>query len=186
MNTPAHTLQDDFGVVTARDTVRIERLLPGPIQRIWDHLTEPDLRGRWLAAGNIEPRVGGRVELIFNNSRLTADDDPPPAKYAQYANETRMVGNITEYDPPRVLAYTWGEDADTDSHVRFELSEHGDQVRLIVTHSRIGSREGMLSISSGWHTHLEILRARVAGRTPEGFWRMHTRLEREYAGRIPL
>ncbi|HEY1755821.1 MAG TPA: hypothetical protein VGG72_10525 [Bryobacteraceae bacterium] len=36
-------------------TARFERLLPGPIERVWDYLTQPDLRRTWLAesAGDI-------------------------------------------------------------------------------------------------------------------------------------
>jgi hypothetical protein len=30
-------------------SVRIERLLPGPIERVWDYLTQPDLQRTWLA-----------------------------------------------------------------------------------------------------------------------------------------
>ena len=33
---------DTYGVQTAPDTVRIERLLPGPIERLWAYLTESD------------------------------------------------------------------------------------------------------------------------------------------------
>jgi hypothetical protein len=29
--------------------VRFERLLPGPIERVWDYLTKPDLQRTWLA-----------------------------------------------------------------------------------------------------------------------------------------
>lgn len=185
MNTATQVPLDDYGVVTASDTVRIERLLPGPIQRVWDYLTESELRGKWFASGELDARVGGRIELVFNNSALTENDDQPPPKYAQYAGETRMEGQITEFDPPRVLAYTWGESPMTDSHVRFELSAQGEQVRLAVTHTRLPSREQMLSVAAGWHTHLDILRAQLTDRTPEGFWRMHTRMEGEYARRIP-
>ena len=174
----------DFGVRTAPDTVRVERLLPGPIERVWQYLTDAELRAQWLAGGEIEPRVDGRVELVFNNSTLTEDDDPPPAKYAQYAGESRMGGRITEFDPPHVLAYTWGEPDDSHSHVRFELDTKGAQVRLVVTHSRLATRDGMLSVAGGWHAHLDILRDRLNGRTPDGFWRSHTRLEAEYAQRL--
>jgi hypothetical protein len=35
---------------TAEDqAVRFERLLPGPIERVWDYLTKPDLQRSWLA-----------------------------------------------------------------------------------------------------------------------------------------
>lgn len=182
----ATTPVSEYGARTANDTVRIERLLPGPVQRVWDHLVDADLRGRWLAGGEIEPRPGGRVALVFRNSSLTPGDDAPPAKYAHLADEARMAGRVTDFDPPRLLAYTWGEDEGEASHVRFELSEAGDRVRLVVTHSRIGGDALLLSIASGWHAHLDILRAHLDGDTPDGFWRTHTRLEAEYARRLGL
>ncbi|GAB3100435.1 SRPBCC family protein [Lysobacter terrae] len=173
----------DYGVRTAPDTVRVERLLPGPIDRVWRYLTDADLRAQWLAGGEMEARVGGHVELQFHNSGLTDNDDPPPAKYAKY-DDARMGGTITEFDPPRTLAYTWGEE-ESASHVRFELSERGQEVHLVVTHSRLGSRDGMLSVAAGWHAHLNILRDRMTDRTPAGLWRTHTKLEAEYAQRLP-
>lgn len=174
----------DYGVRTAPDTVRVERLLPGPIERVWQYLTDSELRSQWLAGGEMEPRLAGHVELVFRNSSLAENDDPPPPKYAQFAGESRMGGTITEFDPPRVLAYTWGEADSSHSHVRFELSAQGAQVRMVVTHSRLATREGMLSVAGGWHAHLDILRDRMSGRTPDGFWRSHTRLEAEYAQRL--
>ena len=56
---------DDYGVVTEPGTVRIQRALPGPIERVWDYLTDSEKRGTWLAKGAMEPNVGGRVELHF-------------------------------------------------------------------------------------------------------------------------
>ncbi len=52
----------EYGVVTESGTVRFERVLPGPIERVWAYLTESEKRGKWLATGNMELRVGGRVE----------------------------------------------------------------------------------------------------------------------------
>lgn len=176
---------NDYGTVIAPGTVRIERSLPGPIERLWDYLTDSRKRGTWLAAGDMDLHVGGKVELVFRNSGLTADDDPPPAKYAQYAGESRTGGRITACEAPNLLAYTWGEDGGGDSEVRFELTPQGDRVHLVVTHSRLADRDTMLSVAGGWHAHLEILEARLDGREPPGFWRTHTRLESEYAQRIP-
>ncbi|WP_223620068.1 SRPBCC family protein [Lysobacter sp. ESA13C] len=177
---PTH---DDYGTVTAADTVRIERLLPGPIDRVWAYLTESDKRRRWLAAGDMELRLGGAVELVFNNDRLTRDDDPPPAKYAQYGGEHREHGQITAFDPPHLLSYTWSDVP--PSEVRFELAEEGERVRLVVTHSRLADRAMMISVAGGWHTHLGILVALLSGEQPQGFWRTHTRVEAEYERRIP-
>jgi hypothetical protein len=35
--------------ITHTQAVRFERLLPGPIERVWDYLTKPDLQRTWLA-----------------------------------------------------------------------------------------------------------------------------------------
>ena len=180
------TMMSEYGVVTAPGTVRLERTLPGPVERVWSHLIDSQKRGTWLATGEIEPRVGGRVEHVWRNNALTPDDDPPPSKYADIAEVARMEGRVTAYDPPRLLSYTWGGDpGERDSEVTFELSARGDEVLLVLTHRRLTTRDAMLGVSAGWHAHLEVLAARLAGRTPPGFWRTHNRLETEYASRIP-
>lgn len=111
-----------YGVLTEARAVRLERLLPGPIERVWSYLTDSGKRGSWLASGEMELRVGGRVEHVFRNSQLTGHDDPPPAKYAQHAGESRMQGRITACEPPRLLAYTWQGAPGEDSEVTFELT----------------------------------------------------------------
>lgn len=176
-----------YGVLTAPDTLRIERLLPGPIERVWSYLTESDKRARWLAAGDMDLQVGGRVEHVFRNWELTENDDPPPAKYAKYAEhagESRMLGRIIACEPPHSLTYTWGEAAGEYSEVTFELTGRGTKVMLVLTHRRLANRDEKLGVSAGWHTHLDILADRLRGRTSPGFWHTHTRLEAEYAKRI--
>lgn len=169
----------------AAETVRIERLLPGPIERIWTCLTEPDKRRTWLAGGAMKLQVGGAVELVFHNNALTGQpDDLPPPNYATMGGEFRMGGRIVECRPPSLLAYTWGEASGEDSLVRFELAEKGDRVSLRVTHSRLPDRAQMLSVAGGWHTHLDILADRLQGRAPRPFWATHTQLEAQYAERF--
>ena len=173
-----------YATVIAPLTVRIERLLPGPIERVWSFLTESELRGRWLASGEMELKSGGSVEHVFNNSELTENDIAAPAKYAKEAGTVRMHGRLLACEPPRLLAYTWGESEDA-SEVRFELSPQGDKVHLVLTHSCLPNREEMLSVAGGWHTHLGILLDRLEGREPAGFWKTHARLEAEYEKLIP-
>lgn len=36
---------------------RIQRLLPGSVERVWPYLTDEDLRQQWLAEGRFEPRA---------------------------------------------------------------------------------------------------------------------------------
>ena len=176
----------DHGVIVERGTVQFERLLPGPIERVWSYLTESEKRRTWLAAGEMDLRVGGRVEHVFDNARLSADGDGPPAKYAEHAGESRMHGTITACDPPRLLAYTWNEAGDGESEVRFELTSRGAKVLLSLTHRRLAGRDVVVSVSGGWHTHLDILADRLAGQEPSSFWSTHTRLEAEYEERIPV
>ena len=42
---------DAYGVLTEPATLKIQRLLPGPIERVWAYLMESELRRQWLAAG---------------------------------------------------------------------------------------------------------------------------------------
>jgi uncharacterized protein YndB with AHSA1/START domain len=183
MSNREETEMSDYAIVTAPGTVRIERLLPGPIERVWSYLTESDKRGQWLAAGDMELKSNGRADFVFRNSELTRNDDPAPAKYAEQAGEVVMTGRVIECKPPRLLVHTWGGEG---SEVRFELTPRGDKVHLVVTHSGVEKFGDMTSIAGGWHAHLGLLMARLEGREPEGFWRSHTRLEAEYVKRLQV
>lgn len=88
-----------YGELISPDTLHIERTLPGPIERVWRYLTEPELRQKWLAAGPMELELDGKVMLIFNNNSLTTPEDQPPEKYANYGNEHVVKGTITACEP---------------------------------------------------------------------------------------
>jgi uncharacterized protein YndB with AHSA1/START domain len=51
---------DAYGALIEPATLKIERLLPGPIERVWAYLTESELRRQWLAAGQMEMKSGTR------------------------------------------------------------------------------------------------------------------------------
>ena len=88
---------DAYGVLIEPATLKIERLLPGPIERIWAYLTESELRRKWLAAGEMEMKVGAPFELVWRNDELT---DPPGQRPPGFGDERRMQSRITELDPP--------------------------------------------------------------------------------------
>ena len=173
-------MNDDYGVLIAPDTVRIERLLPGTLDRVWAWITEEDKRALWLAGGTMELRAGGRLALAFRHSELTHADDPAPAKYADMADHAELRGQVTVCEPPHLLAHTWGGQGE----VRYELSEAAGGVRLVITHRRLPGRDDVLSVSAGWHAHLALLVAQLQGRETPRYWRLHTRLEAEYAARM--
>ena len=92
-----------------------------------------------------------------------------------------MASEITELDPPYRLSISWG----STGGVTFELEPVGDMVRFTVTHRRIPDRSTMLNIGAGWHAHLDILAARLAGEKPEPFWGRWASLKAEYDRRLP-
>lgn len=171
----------EYGESTAKDTVRIERLLPGPIERVWAYLTESEKRGRWLASGDMELRVGGKVHLHFLHASLTPHQEPTPERFKKMEGGVGFDGTVTRCDPPRLLAYTWGGDM---SEVKFELTPRGEKVLLVITHTRLRDRDGKTLVASGWHTHLGILEDNLAGQTPRPFWSTFERVEKEYKHRL--
>lgn len=176
----ADLAMSEFGVVTAARTLCIRRVLPGPIERVWAYLTESDKRGRWLASGPMDLRVGGRVELTFRNSDLSPHEEAAPDKYKKYEG-AGFHGRVTQCDPPRLLSYTWGD----DSEVTFELTPQGENVLLVLTHRRLPDRTTMVRVASGWHTHLGIFVDHLNGQEPRPFWSTLARLEAEYEKRLP-
>lgn len=178
----------DYGTIIEPGTIRFERVLPGPIERIWSYLTESEKLGQWLAACEMDLRVGGRVELIFDHTKLTPhDNDVPPPKYEEHGGESRLIGRITACDPPRLLSYTWpGESPEGETEVTFELTPLDDKVLLTLTHRRLADRAEFISAAGGWHTHLDILVDHLEGKTPKPFWSTHTQFEEEYETRIPV
>jgi uncharacterized protein YndB with AHSA1/START domain len=180
----AEQAMSEFGVVTGARTLCIRRVLPGPVERIWAYLTESEKRGRWLASGPMELRVGGRVELNFRNAELSPHVEATPEKYKKWEEGASVHGRITRCSPPRLLSYTWSEPSG-ESEVTFELTPQGEDVLLVLTHRRLGSRATMVNVAGGWHTHLGILIDRLEGRDPRPFWSTFERLEAEYQRRLP-
>jgi uncharacterized protein YndB with AHSA1/START domain len=112
--------------------IRIVRNLPGPIERIWQYLIDPEKRRRWFAGGPIELRVGGEIELLFNH-KTVLPAETSTALYADHHNGGKiMAGTVLRYEPPRVLSYTLGENSD----VIFELIPQDDDVLFILTQLR--------------------------------------------------
>ncbi len=166
-----------FGVLVEPDVLRIQRLLPGPIERVWAYLTESDLRRQWLAEGRMEMKVGAPFEFVWRNHQLSN----PPVKPEGFPDEHRMESRITECDPPRRLSFRWNDSGD----VTFELEPEDDKVLLTVIHRRLPDRATLLMVSAGWHMHLDTLVARATEEEPAPFWEGWKRLRTEYDERLP-
>jgi uncharacterized protein YndB with AHSA1/START domain len=172
-----------YGVRTAPDQLRFERLLPGPIERVWAYLTDPQLRGQWFAGGPMELAPGGKMTLTFHHSKLAPAQVQPPERYQAMKDGVSVYGIVLACEPPRLLAFRWGEDDGADE-ARFELAPAGDQVRLTLTHSKLKTSADMANVAAGWQTHLSILLDKAAGREPRPFWSIWKGLEAEYEQRL--
>lgn len=169
---------DAYGAVADPATLTIQRLLPGPVERVWSWLVDGDLRRRWLAAGDMPATTGAAFTLTWRNDELT---EPPGAKPERFGAEHSMACTLIECDPPRRLAFRFGGAGE----VAFELEPRGERVLLTLVHARVPDRATLLSVSAGWHAHLDVMAARLAGRDPEPFWDAWNRLEADYDRRLP-
>lgn len=144
---------DEHAIFLAARAVRFERFLPGPIEKVWAHLTEPALLPAWFGDDSaIEPRQGGSVRLMGGHIR----------------------GVVTQWRPPRRLAYTWNvfnaEDAPDavsaypESYLTFTLERYGARVLLTLAHAPVLARFENQN-AMGWHTFLDVLAATLNGET---------------------
>ena len=120
--------------------LRFERHLLHPVEQIWTALTDPAQRAQWLAPGEIELALGGRVSLAFTDGDGVID------------------GQVTAIAPPRLLEFTWTDQDDDFGFVRWELDARNGGTRLVLTHTVPESARGFgLPMLAGWHSLLDQL-----------------------------
>jgi uncharacterized protein YndB with AHSA1/START domain len=128
--------------------VRFQRRLPGPIEKVWAHLTQPGELAGWYGAGSvIEAREGGAVVL----------------------NDGHIRGVVTQWRAPLTFAHTWnvfgaGETISPypESYLTIELAADGDAVTLTLVHLPVLERFEPQN-AMGWATFLDMLEAAANG-----------------------
>ncbi len=165
----------------APGAVRFERLLPGPVERVWSYLVESDKRAKWFCAGDFDLRVGGKVHLEFDNDRLSSDTERPD----NHKNDGvgNFVGVITKLEPMRMLAHTWTWSSG-DTEVTYELTPKGQHVLLTIVHESLGTRGAVVSVMSGWDAHTAILEDVLNKAEPRLFWKYFSSVEKEYEAAV--
>ncbi len=87
--------------VNGRPTLRFERRLPHPPEKVWRAITDPAELAHWFPQnldGTFAP--GAKLRFVFRGE--------PPVLDGKVIED--FTGEVLEIDPPRVLAYTWGDD----------------------------------------------------------------------------
>jgi uncharacterized protein YndB with AHSA1/START domain len=152
-------------------SVRFERFIMVRIEKVWAALTQPERLADWFAQAKIDLRLGGEVEFRWETQ--------------DYVDR----GFIVALEPPKLLA--WASPGPDGRHqvVRCELKQEdpkGLGTRLILTHTFLPT-EHLLSVATGWHTHLHEL-SEAAARADPMPWtaeRERARLEHELATHVP-
>lgn len=176
-------MNSKYGQKIDESTVRFERILPGPVERVWQYLVDGRKRAEWLCAGDVPEKVGEVTEMHFHNASLSTEADiERPEKYRDMPEKISFAGRVTECVPRSRIAHTWEFEGE-ESEVVYELEDLGDTVRLVLTHRRLAGSEDLLSVSGGWHTHLEVLEAVLEERDLPPFWSRQVALENEYRER---
>lgn len=67
----------------------------------------------------------------------------------------KMSGQVTSYDPPRSVGFTWAWHDDQDqrgheSHVTFTIEETAEGARLVIDHRALQSEEAAAGHKWGW------------------------------------
>ncbi len=159
--------------------VRLVRMLPGPVERVWAYLTDPEKRARWFAGGPMELRPGGKVTFHVQHKNLAPDEIPPEEQRASHEGNRSISGTVTRCEPPHVLAFTFSHYG--ESEATFELTPQGRDVRLVLTHrGKGGDLSYMAGFGSGWHVHLAHLVALLEGAPRPPFWPLHAQLREPY------
>jgi uncharacterized protein YndB with AHSA1/START domain len=161
------------GTLTDDSTLRIQRLLPGPIERVWSHLTDSNLRQQWLASGTMRLQPGASFELVWRNDDLSNSSAERPEGFPA---ESRATCQFIDVEPPRRMHYIWP----TVGEVSIELETVGDEVMLTLTHRQLLGERLILNVCAGWHAHLELLIAHLAGKQPPSLWLTWSRLRKDY------
>lgn len=140
-------------VITPNQDALVSELhISAPAERIFQALVDPKLVLQWWTSPDcqiesfvLDPRKGGRWSYDTKKTSLNIND----------VSKFHCDGEILEYDPPRVLAYTWIANwHDRPAHrtvVRWELAASKGGTLVRVTHSGLAELTvARKDYSSGW------------------------------------
>jgi uncharacterized protein YndB with AHSA1/START domain len=153
------TTNGTLHTIDGRAALRFERQLAHPVEKVWKALTEPGQLIRWFPCSvNLDLRPGGKISFVF----LDHNVDVPEGVEVPDLSEP-LGGTVTELDPPRLFAYTWGDDL-----LRWELRPDERGCLLVFTHA-FGTPNGAINqtiaarTAAGWHLCLDTLDFTLAG-----------------------
>ena len=174
-------MNDEYARMVAPAQLEIVRELPASCERVWEYLTDPELRKKWFCSGATGSKSGEEFVMEFDHTRLSTSAPPEGLD----CGSPVVHGTIVTFEPPHRLSYRWpGESDDDESIVTIELTQRGENTRLHLVHSKLTNPEFQKGASAGWHAHLDLLLDLVEGKETRDFWVHFGKLKSEYDERI--
>jgi len=147
-------------ITADQDVIISEIEIAAPPERVFRVLTDSDQLLRWFTDAScpvklwrMDARLGGSYSYATEKSNFVVNG----------IDEFKCHGEIVEFDPPRLLVYTWmGNwhlDPEKKTMVRWELTPTASGTQVKVTHSGLaGDAEARKDYSGGWPGVVEKLK----------------------------
>jgi len=142
------------------DAIIGEIHIAAPPARVFKALTDQSELGRWFGnpecpvkSWEMDARRGGRYRYATEKGTVAVNG----------VNEFKCQGEILEFDPPRLLVYSWianwHDDKSRPTVVRWELTPAATGTHVRVTHSGLAQENvARKDYSGGWPGVLEMLK----------------------------
>ena len=159
-------MDTSYESIDGRPVLRFRRRVEHPIAAVWGALTEPGELAEWFPS-KITGELRSGEELSFS--------------FPEHPEVPDMTGRVTEFDPPRELAFEWGED-----QLRFELAPAAGGGTDLGFTVLLGTADKAARDGAGWAVCLARLEAALGGagepqlKAISDGWRQYYD---EYAGR---
>lgn len=131
-------------VTGGQAVLRLERKLAHPVEKVWRAITNPAELVHWFPARiDAELKPGATMRFTFDGDGEST------------------TGEVIEFDPPKVFAFSWNSDV-----LRFELVPAESGCLLYFTHvhsEQTGGRRAAGRNAAGWDACFASLEARLGG-----------------------
>lgn len=126
--------------------IRIERVLPATIDRVYEAWTRAELLVQWYCPN---PQLALKVDA----------DVRAGGSYVVEMGPHVVRGTYLEVEPPHRLVFSWQWDGSDDEPTRVEvvLSEVPDGTRMLLSHTGFATAEDAANHRMGWEPELDRL-----------------------------
>lgn len=141
-------------MTTKAFVVEHEIRIQAPRERVFGLPSSREGFALWMPVAIIEPRVGGTIEFRF---------------VCEGRAEHIAFGEITTYDPPSRMAFTWdfkNDPLDARTEVTIDLVPEGEATLVHLTHIGFVDDEEAAKHAQSWEYWLGRLKARGEGEDP--------------------